>query len=364
MLIPRVSGGVRVRLLGGTPRSRTRVCGVHGAADARGPGSAVSPGGGRDAGVRAARGQPAGVGAAAATLLALGTDDGVWQVPLDGTGPHRLASIGRVTEIAWGPGRAGSPRSRAGSLYTVDPSVPAAVPLAGSADVRLVDVGPSRRPAGVRAERHRRGRAHRVGTVAAPAARPLRVALPDGLAARALGWLPDGRDLLIAAGPRGGALSSRLLRIRAVRPTPIIGTVETDAVMAGAAIDRTGTLVAYVSGAPDALASGRGVVTVVPPRRDRAAGADAARDLHRVGVGAVRRRRWRLARCVAPDEVAIEVVNAATGARLRVMDYRPELPQRGTALAIRWAPDGMRLAFGTDTGDTAGPVWVATLARQ
>jgi len=361
VLIPRVSGGVSVRLLGGLLAAALAfaACTVQRTPVDLGPPFL------RVAGVTRVYELPAvspPAWAPGGDLLALGTDDGVWEVPLEGTGPRQLAAIGRVTETAWGPGRSGLAAVAGGMLYTVDPSVPAAAPLAGSVGVRLVAWAPrGGRLAYVQSGTN--GDALIVRDGSASSLSPLRVTLPDGLAARALRWLPDGRDLLIAAGPPGGPLSSRLLRIRVVRPTPIIGTVETDAVMAGAAIDRTGTQVAYISGAPDALASGHGVVTVshldgtgrralTPP--GTYTGLVWAPSGASLAFGEVR----------APDEVAIEVVNAATGARLRVMDYRPELPQRGTALAIRWAPDGMRLAFGTDTGDTAGPVWVATLARQ
>ncbi len=294
--------------------------------------------------------------------VGLGTDGGVWQVPLDGTGPHRLAAIGRVTAVAWGPGRAGLAAVAGGALYTLDPSVSEAVPVAGSANVRLVEWAPR---AGRLAYVQSGSDADEliVSDGAGAARSPRRVVLPDGLAARALVWLPDGRGLLIAAGPRGGAVSTRVLRIRAVPPTLTITTALTDAAMSGPALDRTGTLVAYVGGTPDAVASGRGIVTV--------ARLDGSGRRALTPPGTYTGLAWApfgpslaFGEVLGADEVALEVVNTATGARLRVIDYRPELPQHGTAMVIRWAPDGLRLAFGTDTGDNAGPVWVATFARQ
>ena len=189
------------------------------------------------------------------------------------------------------------------------------------------------------------------------------MALPDGLAARVLEWLPDGLDLLAAVGPRGDAVTSRVLRIRAARPTPTLTTVVAGAAMTGAALDPTGTRVAYVGGTSDDLMHGHGMVMVgrldgMGRRSLTAPGTYTGLAWAPFGASLA------FGEVLGSDEVIVEVVNADTGARLQVMDYRPEVPQRGTALAIRWAPDGLRLAFGTDTGDTVGPVWVATLGRQ
>jgi len=47
---------------------------------------------------------------------------------------------------------------------------------------------------------------------------------------------------------------------------------------------------------------------------------------------------------------------------MRTSEYRSE---PGAAPAtIAWSADGTRLAFGNDTGETVGVVWLATLERR
>ena len=297
-----------------------------------------------------------------ADALAFGTDDGVWQVPLDGTGPRRLASIRRVTSVAWGSARAALAAEAGGTLYIIDPTAAAAAQVAGSAGARLPEWAP--RGGGLAyVEDGAGGDTLLLWTAGGRTRAPRRVALPAGFTARTLRWLPDGRDLLVAGGPPGGAASTRVLRVATARSTPTVVSVGPAAVMTAPTIDGAGTEVAYIGGTSDELAAGHGVVTV-----SRLNGT-GKRALTSPGTytglaWAPSGRSLAFGDVLASDRVALEIVNAATGARLRVAEYRPELPQTDTELAIRWAPDGLRLAFGTDTGDHAGPVWVATLARE
>jgi Tol biopolymer transport system component len=68
---------------------------------------------------------------------------------------------------------------------------------------------------------------------------------------------------------------------------------------------------------------------------------------------------------IGPDGWAeVVAVDADGSGRLPVHAYGLEFPGPAAAVAAAWSPSGRALAFGTDTGDTVGPVWVARLARR
>jgi dipeptidyl aminopeptidase/acylaminoacyl peptidase len=59
---------------------------------------------------------------------------------------------------------------------------------------------------------------------------------------------------------------------------------------------------------------------------------------------------------------ALAIAGVLTGETMRTSEYRPK---PGAAPAtIAWSADGTRLAFGNDTGETVGVVWLATLERR
>ncbi|HYM69170.1 MAG TPA: hypothetical protein VEZ44_06205 [bacterium] len=297
-------------------------------------------------------------------VLAFGTDDAVWQVRPDGTGARRLATLPRVTEVAWAPGGRSLAVVSDGTLYTVglDGLRPAGV--WGGAGVRLVTWAPRdmRLAYVVPSGDHDEIATWQDGSDGRRA-RSVSVALPAGLVVQTVGWSPDGRDLVLALAPQGEASSTRLLRIaaRALHPVAIpLGWRDT---MAGPAFDPLGRFVAYVGGSPDAATGARGQIVVVrldgTGRRTLTPGG-VYTGLSWAPSGTV----VAFGAAIAPNETSVEVVDVTTGARLRIADYHPEIVEYARALVTRWAPDGLHLAFGTDTSDGRGPVWVATLERR
>jgi Tol biopolymer transport system component len=69
---------------------------------------------------------------------------------------------------------------------------------------------------------------------------------------------------------------------------------------------------------------------------------------------------------VFAGEAQAEVYAAAAvgSASLLVAVYRPEFPDPSAGLALAWSPDEVRLAYGTNTGALAGPVWMARFAPR
>jgi len=365
VLIARVAGGAVVRLLAGMLAAALALVGCTVERTAVGVGPpflrvvAVAR-----ASEMAAVSPPAW--APRGTALAFGTADAVWVMQADGTAARRLVSLPHVTQVAWAPDARSLAAVSAGAVYVfgLDGATALAVPQAGGG-VRLVAWAPR----GERLAYAAAGVSHDAvwtwdaGARAARAARPP-VGFPDGLAIRTLEWLSDGDDLFVAAGPRDDAPSTRLLRVRMSRPRPTIVALPSHVAVAEPTSDPRGRFVAYVAGrSPDRLGGGHDRVVV--------ARLDGTGERPLTPEGAYTGLAWAPSGTVlafgavaGPDEVSVDIVDVMTGARLRIMDYRPEVAEGARALAIRWAPDGLRLAFGTDTGDGAGPVWVATLARR
>jgi hypothetical protein len=297
-------------------------------------------------------------------MLAFGTDDAVWQVRPDGTGARRLATLPRVTEVAWAPGGRSLAVVSAGTLYTVglDGLPPAAVSTA--AGVRLVTWAPrdARLAYVVPGADHDEIATWQDGSDGR-GARSVSTALPTGLAVETVGWSPDGRDLVLALAPQGDASSTRLLRLAASGLRPVAIPFEWRDTMAGPAFDPLGRFVAYVGGSPDAAVGARGQIVAVrldgTGRRALTPGG-VYTGLSWAPTGTV----VAFGEVIAPNETSVEIVDVTTGARLRIADYHPEIVEYARALVTRWAPDGLHLAFGTDTTDGRGPVWVATLERR
>jgi len=293
-----------------------------------------------------------------ARFLAFGTDDGVWRLALGRPRPRRLASLSSVTEVAWSPDGRRLAAVADGGLYLVYPDARPAERLSQSAVVRFPAWDPRGRrlayvASGVDAERLATWDADRGAVRAA--------VLPAGVAAQAIGWLPDGRALLVALAPGGGE-GGLLVRVEA-GPRLTVGPVARLEVMHDPVVDPFGRWIAYVAAAPGG--SGGAQEQVVVARPDGSGRRVLTPPGNYTGVS------WAPAgtliaygTLLGPDEVAVEIVDVATDARLRIADYHPELAMYARSIVTRWSPDGLRIAFGTDTDGGRGPVWVATVERR
>ena len=305
-------------------------------------------------------------------LLAFSTADAVWSVrPVPGdVDRRRVAPIAGVERVAWSPDGGAVVLLAGGRLLAValdDPSPHALVSVGGVREAAWPP--PGRR---VLAWTGEAGAGPVFATDAGPTTlwtvraggRAVRVAsLPPNLDVRAITWLAGNAGLAVSAG-RFGAGADRILYLRpGVRVAP-----RTQMLPAGAhdpVPSPEGRFIAYLQdesepgpGGADAGSriavvrangTGRRVLTV-PGRYSGLAWSPA---------GTLLAYAW-------PEggRAAIEIADVLTGERLRIGDYRPEAATRAAPLAIAWAPDGTRLAFGTDTGTRDGFVWVATLERR
>lgn len=299
--------------------------------------------------------------------LAVGAEDGVWIAAAHRRDAYRLAGLRHATQIAWAPDGRRLVALAGGVLYglALDGAPPR--PLVPAAGVRLFAWDPAGGRIAYVAGRGGREEL-RVWEPAGPGAL---VPIAGAAEVRALDWPADGRGLFVALGLRGDRGAARLLRIDlaapggAGPPVPVPGDGGTVSGVtlpwfgAGWALAPDGRFLAYVGVGP-----GPDRARVVVARPD----GTGRRSLTPAGVYSG--LAWSpsgtllaFASTTGDGEVRLLIADAATGERLEVADYRPEIPSPGGVLAVRWAPDGLALAFGTDTGETAGPVWVARLSR-
>jgi len=297
--------------------------------------------------------------------IAFGTDDGVWKVQADGTGLRRLASLPRVTDVAWSPGGRTVAAAAGDMLFAVHLDGRPPEPVSTIPGARLGAWAPraSRLAYTVPRGDHDVIETWDDGEVDRRSALPAPVRLPDGLVVQTMSWTQDGRELLVALAPRGETSSIRVLRIQMALLHPLVVPIGWHDTMVEAAFDPFARLVAYIGGSPEG--------TIATHSRVMAARLDGTGRRFLTLSGAYVGLSWApsgtlvaFGTVLGPDEISIDVVDVATGARLRVADYRPELAEYARSLVTRWAPDGLHLAFGTDTGGGRGPIWMATLERR
>ena len=303
-------------------------------------------------------------------LLAFSTADAVWSLrPAPGdVDRRRIAALAGVEQVAWTPdGRTIAARA-AGRLLAValdDPTPYALVSTDGVRDAAWPP--PGRRvlertsDAGAGPVFATRGDPSVLWTVRA-GGRALRVAsLPSGLEFGAITWLAGSGGLAVASGPRGAAAD----RVFYLRPD-VKALPRTQRLPAGGhdpVPSPEGRFIAYLQdeGAPAPGGSAEAASRVAVVRADGSGRRMLTPPGRYSGVA------WSRADTVLAyarqeeTRAAIEIADVLTGERLRIGDYRLEA---AAPLVIVWAPDGLRLAFGTDTGANAGFVWIATLERR
>jgi WD40 repeat protein len=294
--------------------------------------------------------------------LAFSTDEAVWMLSLDQHDEQRLASLPHVTEVGWAPTGRRLAALSAGRLCVLSLDGAPPRPVAAPPDVRLFAWARSGTHLAYVAARGGRDTLWVTDDEDAdrePKTSRAYLAIPEPLEARMVAWLPGGQEMIVAAGPRnldvtdrffivtGSGIGTRPLRLRDAARYPEVAP--------------TGRFLAFLEGTAGDVLSGRGEVTII--RED----GTGRRVLEPPGVygGLAWSPSGSTLALGRADQghIAVEIVDAVTGSRLLVDDYRPEIPSSGSAFSIAWSPDGRALAFGTNTGATVGPLWVATLTR-
>jgi Tol biopolymer transport system component len=185
--------------------------------------------------------------------------------------------------------------------------------------------------------------------------RPL-LSSPSGTWMGDLGWYPDGVYTLVRVEDASGATQAQWrLRVaggdRATVPSP-------QGIVVRSALSGDGRRIAYIRGREGSMALWVGHADGRPLRR--------IAEARRIPDAAWSPQSDKIAYAeVTDDEQATIWITDADGTgRMRVSDYRAELADHGIEIALAWSPTGRALAFGTNTGRSAGPVWVAHLVRR
>jgi len=308
------------------------------------------------------------------TSIAFSTADAIWvvrpaAVPRD---EHRLARVAGVRHVTWSPDGRTLVALAGGRLLGIpldDPSPRVAAPIQG---IRLL-VWP---PAGSGGSGEAwRGIAQAAVAASVPGAgtvvwsvdiatdpgerggaRPRRLgSVPRGLEARSLVWLAGDNGGVVLSADDPAEDTAHLIFLRS--GARAAARVQTLAPGDHAALPSPGgRFIAYLHDERD------GGSRVCVMRAD-GSGRRALTAAGRYGGLAWSPSGTLLAFVAqAGDGDALEIAGVLTGETMRAGEYRPE-PAEAPSTVV-WSADGTRLAFGTDTGATAGFVWLVTLERR
>jgi Tol biopolymer transport system component len=287
--------------------------------------------------------------------FAFGARDGVWVQRVDGDAAVRLAPGQVVTAVAWAPMAQALAYVDRGELWVVraDGSGRRRVPLPGPVTAMAWAPVGDRLAAVVRA----RGPGQRVElwwtSAAGNILRHVLWTPPRPVAG--LGWFPDALYLFVPLEGDGG--SAEWWKVRIAYPDVRL-LQRRDPPAREVALAPGGAWVAFVAAAD----RGDQVFVVRPDGSGlRAVSAPAPR----IAGLAWAHAGDKLAYAVLADEANAEVfVTTPAGPTRRLLTYRLEFPDPAAALALAWAPGDGYLAYGTNTGALAGPVWLARFARD
>lgn len=285
--------------------------------------------------------------------FAYGARDGVWVHDPRGPVERRVAAGGPVSAVAWSGAADWLAYVDRGTLYTVRPD--------GRGMRRIPAPGPVTRPVWapggdrlVFVVRETGPRRARLWLASADGA-TLRPILWDtrGREIAALSWYPDAVHLFVALAAPDGETIAEWWRVRIAYPdfrrlsAPPPGAVE-------AAMAPNAEWVATI-------ASGAGGERLLVQRADGTGSRVVAGPAARMTGLAWSPHSDKVAYSVDAGGPAVEIWTASiVGAtRVRVASHAHDASHPSPGRSLVWAPDGLRLAFGTNTGVTLGRVWVA-----
>jgi hypothetical protein len=292
--------------------------------------------------------------------FAYGSREGVWVHGVDDPAGVRIAPGEVVTAIAWsGPADVLAYVDR-GVLHTVQPDgrERRRVPLRGVVSHPVWAPGGDRLAAAV--HQPGGGRPSVRLWITSPDGATLREIRwdPGGAGIAALGWYPDAVHLFVGLAAPDGETIAEWWRVRIAYPDFLRLPGPPDGV-AEAVMSPNGRWIAYVVGE-----SGGERAYVV--RVDGSGRRPMSNAFRRISGLAWAPHSDKVAYGVLVSEAQAEVHVAAVAgpARLLAASYRLEFIDPAAGLSLAWAPDERRLAYGTNTGSMAGPVWMARFAPR
>jgi Tol biopolymer transport system component len=299
--------------------------------------------------------------------FAYGGRDGVWVHRLGDAVDAKIASGEAVTAVAWSQTANALASVDRGELWTMRPD--------GSAR-RRIDVSgfvsqPAWAPGGDRlAVVVQPPRA--VGAQVAPS--QIWWTSPDGATVRrvqweaggrivALGWFPDALYLFAGVATSGTDAALEWWRVRIAYPD-FVRLAHPRHQTLDPVLSPTGEWIGYVA----AGGAGQQVFAIRP---DGSGLHPVSHPVSRIAGLAWSPHGDKIAYGVMLDDTRAEVFVAASaavpasGAPGRLLaTYRLEYPDPAASLSLAWAPDEGHLAYGTNTGAFAGPVWVVRFGRR
>lgn len=287
--------------------------------------------------------------------FAYGGRDGVWVHAVGDPAGIRLTSGEVVTAVAWSSSADALAFVDRGTLWTIRPDGGdrRKIPIPGLASMPVWAPGGDRLAVVVR----------RVGEqdpgtslwVTSPDGATLRRILwePQARRVAGLGWFPDALHLFVALAGAQGEATAEWWKVRIAYPDarrlagPPVPAMEP-------VLSPGGRWLAYVA----SEAGGERVYAVRPDGSGLHPTSQAA---FRISGLAWSPHGEVLAygRLQSDEQAEIHLTAIPGGATRQVATYRLEFPDPAAGLSLAWSPDGVRLAFGTNTGALTGPVWLA-----
>jgi Tol biopolymer transport system component len=179
----------------------------------------------------------------------------------------------------------------------------------------------------------------------------------------ALGWFPDTLYLFVGLAAPGADAAVEWWRVRIAYPD-FLRLSDPPRPALDPVLSPTGEWIAYV------VANGAGEQAFAI-RPDGSGGHPISPKARRISGLAWSPHGDKVAYGVLIDETQAEVsvaasaITASPGAPSRVVaTYRLEFPDPSAGLSLVWAPDEAHLAYGTNTGVLAGPVWLVRFAPR
>lgn len=285
--------------------------------------------------------------------LAFGAEAGVFVVTVATGNERRLAPLRPVTSVDWSQGGTWLATVAGGRLFIVSAADGAARHLMTDGVVRAFRWGPGGDRGVAVVERN--GYSAWLLSADGGLRRPLLSSPPDTWMGD-LGWYPDGVYTFLRIEDSAGVTAAQWrLRVaggdRATVAAP-------EGIVFRSALSPDGLWIAYIRGREGSMSVWVGRARGGPLRR--------IAEAQRITEVAWSPQSDKIAYAAVGDDdhATIWIADADGTGRLRVTDYRPELADLRIDVTLAWSPTGRALAFGTNTGRSAGPVWVAHLARR
>ncbi len=289
--------------------------------------------------------------------FAYGTRDGVWvHVVGDGTGV-RIADGTVVTAVAWSASADMIAYVDRGALSTVHPDGRnrRTIRLPGFLTAIAWAPGGDRLAAVVRGAE---GQDDQLMWTSPDGTIIRRIQWePRGKRIVGLGWFPDTLHLFVALAPPGGEVTTEWWSIRIAYPDFVR--------VAGPArpaldpiLSPSGQWLAFVAAEGDkqrafvVRTDGTGLHPLSPPA-GRIGGLAWSHGSDKIAYGVI----------AGEAQAEVHMVGVTGPPSQLVATYRVEFPDPAVVLSVAWAPDDLRLAYGTNTGSLSGPVWIARFQR-